>query len=168
VAIFRRPHDEVVARHPDLAPRRVILEVVRRMIDYVVSDLIEASGRAIAAASPADSEAVRALPAPLLRFSDEVREEHLELKRFLREHLYRNFRVLRMTNKSRRVLRELFEAMMEDIDLMPAEHQDSARRMEAASGRAGRARAVADYVAGMTDRYALLEHRRLFNPAERT
>jgi dGTPase len=73
-----------------------------------------------------------------------------------------------MTNKARRVVRELFEALMDDIDLMPAEHQESARRMETDAGRAGRARAVADYIAGMTDRYALLEHRRLFDPAERT
>jgi dGTPase len=168
IAIFGRQHEAVVASYPDLQPRRVIHEVVRRMIDYVVSDLIEATGKAVAAAAPADADAVRALPSPLLCFSDAVREEHLELKRYLRDHLYRNFRVLRMTNKARRVLRELFEGMMDDIDLMPTEHQESARRMEAEAGRAGRARAVADYVAGMTDRYALLEHRRLFDPAERT
>ena len=73
-----------------------------------------------------------------------------------------------MTNKARRVLRELFEALMDDVDLMPTEHQEAARRMEAEAGRAGRARAVADYIAGMTDRFAILEHRRLFDPAERT
>ncbi|HLB84619.1 MAG TPA: hypothetical protein VJK00_07800, partial [Steroidobacteraceae bacterium] len=122
----------------------------------------------IAAAGPTDAETVRALPSPLVGFNDAVREEHLELKRYLRDHLYRNFRVLRMTNKARRVMRELFEALMEDIDLMPVEHQESARRMEAETSRAGRARAVADYIAGMTDRYALLEHRRLFDPVERT
>jgi dGTPase len=168
IAIFRRQQDAVAARYPDLPPRRLIHEVVRRMIDYVVSDLIDATGNAVAAAAPADADAVRALSSPLLRFSDAVREEHLELKRYLRDHLYRNFRVLRMTNKARRVMRELFEALMEDIDLMPVEHQESARRMEAETGRAGRARAVADYIAGMTDRYALLEHRRLFDPVERT
>jgi len=168
IAIFRRQHDAVAERYPSLPPRRLTHEVVRRMIDYVVSDLIEATGRAIAAAAPADAEDVRSQPAPLLRFSDAVREEHLELKRHLRDHLYRNYRVLRMTNKARRVLKELFEAMMEDVDLMPVEHQEVARRLEAETGRAGRARAVADYVAGMTDRFAILEHRRLFDPAERT
>ena len=94
--------------------------------------------------------------------------EHLELKRYLRDHLYRHYRVLRMTNKARKVVRDLFETMLEDTDLMPTEHQAAARRMEAEDGRTGRARAVADYIAGMTDRYAILEHRRLFNPAERT
>jgi dGTPase len=168
IAIFRRQHDAVAASYPELPQRRLIHEVVRRMIDYVVNDVIDATGAALAAAAPADAEAVRALPSPLLSFSDAVREEHLELKRYLRENLYRNFRVLRMTNKARRVLKELFEAMMEDADLMPSEHQAAACRMEAETGRAGRARAVADYVAGMTDRYALLEHRRLFDPAERT
>ncbi len=105
---------------------------------------------------------------PLLAFSEAVREEHLELKRYLREHLYKHYRVLRMTTKAQRVVRELFEAMLGDVHLMPTEHQEAARRMEAAEGQAGRARAVADYIAGMTDRFAILEHRRLFEPSERT
>jgi dGTPase len=76
--------------------------------------------------------------------------------------------VLRMTAKARRVLKELFEAFQGDIQLMPPEHREAAARGETAQGVAGRARAVADYIAGMTDRYAILEHRRLFDPAERT
>ena len=111
---------------------------------------------------------MRARPEPLLRFGTEVAAEHLELKRYLRQHLYRHYKVLRMTTKARRVVRELFDAMFEDVDLMPTEHQDAARRMEAEDGQTGRARAVADYIAGMTDRFAILEHRRLFDPAERT
>jgi dGTPase len=73
-----------------------------------------------------------------------------------------------MTTKARRVVRALFDAMFEDVDLMPTEHQEAARRMESEDGHPGRARAVADYIAGMTDRFAILEHRRLFDPAERT
>jgi len=111
---------------------------------------------------------VRARPDPLLTFSDEVQAEHLELKRYLHRHLYRHYRVLRMTTKARRVVRELFNAMLEDVELMPTEHQDAARRMEAADGRPGRARAVADYIAGMTARYAIREYGRLFDPSERT
>ena len=87
---------------------------------------------------------------------------------FLRERLYRHYKVLRMTAKARRVVKELFEAFLTDIQLMPPEHREAAARGEAAQGTAGRARAVADYIAGMTDRYAILEHRRLFDPAERT
>ena len=97
-----------------------------------------------------------------------MQAEHLELKRYLRQHLYRHYRVLRMTTKARRVVRELFDALLADIELMPTEHQEAARRMEAADGAPGRARAVADYIAGMTDRYAIREHGRLFDPSERT
>jgi dGTPase len=168
VGIFRRQSDLVTERYPDLGGRRLVHEVVRRMIDYVVNDLIDASRASIAAAAPPDVEAVRARPEPLLTFSEEVRAEHLELKRYLHQHLYRNYRVLRMTTKARRVVKSLFGAMIEDVELMPTEHQDSARRMEAESGRPGRARAVADYIAGMTDRFAILEHQRLFDPSERT
>jgi dGTPase len=86
----------------------------------------------------------------------------------LREHVYRHYKVQRMTSKARRVVRELFEAFFANPRLMPVEHAASGRAWEAARGAAGRARAVADYIAGMTDRYAILEHRRLFDPSERT
>jgi dGTPase len=138
------------------------------MIDFLVNDLIDASAAAIASAAPADVAAVRGRSDPLLAFGPEAGAEHLELKRYLREHLYRHYKVLRMTNKARRVVRELFDALLDDVDLMPTEHQEAARRMEADAGRPGRARAVADYIAGMTDRFAILEHERLFDPSERT
>jgi dGTPase len=168
IAIFRRQYDQVAARYPGLGSRRMVHEVVRRMIDYLVNDLISASEASIAAAAPASVDDVRARSQPLLTFSDEVEAEHLELKHYLRQHLYKHYRVLRMTTKAKRVVRSLFDAMLEDIDLMPTEHQDAARRMEAADGRPGRARAVADYIAGMTDRFAIREYGRLFDPAERT
>ena len=168
LSIFRRQHDLVTERYPDLGQRRLVHEVVRRMIDYLVNDLVGASTAAIAAAAPASVDDVRALSAPLLTFSAAVEAEHLELKRYLRDGLYRHYRVLRMTTKAKRVVRELFAALLEDVELMPEEHQEAARRMEAEAGRPGRARAVADYIAGMTDRYAILEHRRLFDPSERT
>jgi dGTPase len=119
-------------------------------------------------AAPATTDDVRARSGPLLTFSEAVQVEHLELKRYLRQGLYRHYRVLRMTTKAKRVVRELFDAMFADVDLMPTEHQASARRMEAEAGQSGRARAVADYIAGMTDRYAILEHQRLYDPSERT
>jgi dGTPase len=168
VAIFRRQYDLVAARYPDLGERRMVHEVVRRMIDYLVNDLISASEAAIAVAAPASVADVRARSQPLLTFSDEVEAEHLELKQYLRQRLYKHYRVLRMTTKAKRVVRALFDAMLGDIELMPTEHQESARRMEAADGPPGRARAVADYIAGMTDRFAIREYGRLFDPAERT
>jgi dGTPase len=166
--MFGRQYEQVRSQYPDLPGRRLVHEVVRRMIDYAVNDLVDASAAAITAAAPRDVEDVRARSEPLLTFSEAVRGEHLELKRYLREHLYKHYRVLRMTTKARRVVRELFDAMLDDVDLMPTEHQEIARRLEAVDGPAGRARAVADYIAGMTDRFAILEHRRLFEPSERT
>jgi len=168
IAIFRRQYELVTERYPDLSPRRMVHEVVRRMIDYLVNDLISASQAAIAAAAPASADEVRARSEPLLTFSEEVQAEHLELKRYLRQHLYRHYRVLRMTTKARRVMRSLFDALLADIELLPTEHREAAQRMEAETGRPGRARAVADYIAGMTDRYAIREYGRLFDPAERT
>jgi dGTPase len=160
VALFRRQYEAVTARYPNLGERRLLHEVVRRMINFLAIDLIKTQPRSI--------DDVRSHSRPLVSLSEEVAAEHQELKRFLRERVYRHHKVLRMTSKARRVLRELFAAMFSDINLMPTEHRDAARRAEQQTGPAGRARAVADYIAGMTDRYAILEHRRLFDPAERT
>jgi dGTPase len=93
---------------------------------------------------------------------------NLALKTFLREHVYKHYKVRRMTSKAGRVIAALFEAFFDDPGLMPEEHESTASRLELSQGPAGRARAVADYIAGMTDRYAILEHRRLFDPGERT
>jgi dGTPase len=168
VPLFRNQYEIVLAAYPEVTGRRLIHEVVRRMINRVVSDLIETSAAAIAAADPDDVDAVRALPAPLIGFSAEVAAEHQELKRYLREHVYRHFRVLRMTNKADRVVRGLFETFITRPELLPTEHFESAHDMETQSGAAGRARAVADYIAGMTDRFAIMEYERLFDPAKRS
>jgi dGTPase len=168
VRLFRRQHDAVAAQYPQLGERRLVHETVRRMINYLVVESNRAPGAKIARAQPRSIDDVRALTAPLAMLSDACREEHLELKAFLREHVYRHYKVLRMTSKARRVVQQLFEAFFKDVSLMPTEHRDQALQAETAHGTAGRARAVADYIAGMTDRYAILEHRRLFEPAERT
>ena len=161
VPLFAREHRAVVAAYPRATARRQTHETIRRMINRVVVDVITATRERIAAAAPRDIDAVRRQPAPLVTMSEAVRAEHRELKSFLNEHLYRHERVLGMTTKSRRVLRELFAAFLADVDLLPAEHRSAALDAESRSGAAGRARVVADYVAGMTDRFALGEHQRL-------
>jgi dGTPase len=166
--LFRRQLDVVTAKYPELGERRLVHEVIRRMINHIVVDLIRTSQALLETSRPASIEEVRSQPKPLIALSDDVRAEHGELMQFLRERLYRHYKVLRMTAKARRVLKELFEAFLADIQLMPTEHREAAARGETAQGAVGRARAVADYIAGMTDRYAILEHRRLFDPAERT
>jgi dGTPase len=111
---------------------------------------------------------VRAQPAALVRFSETVAAEHLELKHYLRDHVYRHYRVLRMTNKAHTVIRSMFDSFFARPELLPDEHHQSAKDMESEAGENGRARAVADYIAGMTDRYAIVEHERLFDPAKRS
>ena len=166
--LFRRQYDRVKAQHPGLDGRRLVYEVVRHMIDFVVTDLITTTQAAIARAAPASIDDVRGLGAPLVGFSEPTGAEHLELKRFLRAHVYQHYKVQRMTTKAKRMMRELFDTFMSDVNLMPPEHSATALQLAHSDGEAGKARAVADYIAGMTDRYAILEHRRLFDAAERT
>jgi dGTPase len=168
VRLFARHHDAVRSAYPELAPRRMIHEVIRRMINEVVLDVIDTSVERIARAGVASIDDVRQAEGPLIAMSAAVHADHVALKRFLGEHVYRHYRVLRMTAKARRVLKELFDALFDDPRLLPEEYADNTRAAEAEFGKAGRARAVADYVAGMTDRFAMLEHRRLFEPGERT
>ena len=165
---FRLQHAAVLQAYPGLKGRRLVHEIVRRLINHVVTDLIETSSQAILVAAPVDIAAVRAQPKPLIRLSEAVIQQHLELKRFLRERVYRHYRVLRMTNKAQQVVQSLFTAFMAAPELMPPEYQHSAAVAHAQSGDSGRARIVADYIAGMTDRYAVLEHERMFDPAKRS
>jgi dGTPase len=153
VSIFKRHRKEALAAFPGLTGRRLVNETVRRMIDTLVTDLIETSAGLIRKHAPRDLEAVREAPT-LIAFSDETRHAQLELKRFLHEHLYRHYKVARMASKARRIVTDLFAAFLAEPELLPPEFQ----------ARAGedKARGVADYIAGMTDRYAMLEHRRLF------
>jgi len=168
VPLFARVHDTVGRAHPSLSGRRLVHEIVRRMINHVVVDLIETTAMRVREARPADIDAIRARGQPLVGFSDQVAAEHLELKRFLRDRVYRHYRVLRMTNKAQHVMKSLFDSFFARPELLPTEHHLAARQMEAQAGEAGRARAVADYIAGMTDRYAIGEYERLFDPAKRS
>jgi dGTPase len=165
VALFREQYETVRSRYPDLAPRRTIHEVVRRLIGCQAIDLVETSQARLKQFNPESIDAVRRHSELLISFSDSMREKNLELKRFLRTHLYRHYRVHRMSAKAARTITALFEAYIEDPRLMPLESQQHVSRLEAVSGRDGRARAVADYIAGMTDRYAIAEYERTFNPA---
>jgi dGTPase len=168
VPLFFEFHREVRAKYPDLMGRRLVYEILRRMINRLVSDLIDSSAARLRASGVGSIAEVRARAKPLIGFGDETQELNFTLKTFLREHVYKHYKVRRMTAKARRVVGALFDAFFADPTLMPVEHSDTGARLEAVQGPAGRARAVADYIAGMTDRYAILEHRRLFDPSERT
>jgi dGTPase len=168
ISLFREQYQAVMQRYPDLTGRRLIHEVVRRMINCQVTDLVEASRARLSAAAPVNIDAVRVQAAPLIGFSESMRDRNLELKRFLRKHLYQHYKVRRMSAKTQRVIRTLFEVFMNDAALLPPEFSVMASAWEDSQGTTGRARAVSDYIAGMTDRYAIAEYERVFNPAQLT
>lgn len=154
VELFARHAREAQAEFPKLVGRRLIHETVRRMIDAQVTDLLAETARRIAAQRIETLADVVAAP-PLVGFSPAMAEENRRLKTFLRDNLYRHYQVVRMTTKARRIIHDLFGAFSADPRLLPPEYQ---RRGNAE----GMPRSIADYIAGMTDRYAIKEHRRLF------
>jgi len=147
----------VARRWPNLPQKRAIAETIRQMINTLIMDVTTTTQANLRQASPASADEAKQCP-PLVAFSPAMRAQADELKRFLLKALYRHYRVLRMTGKAKRVVRELFEAFLSEPGLLPPDH----RRED----RTEQARAIADYIAGMTDRYAMLEHKKIFNMEE--
>jgi dGTPase len=166
IKLFAEQYDEVQRRYPDISKRRRIHEIIRRIINRMVVDLVENSQRRLADAGVSSPDEVRNTPRNLIAYSEEVREQTLELKRFLRNSLYNHYRVRRMSLKSANIIRQLFDVFMNDIRLLPLQYQEkiATEAHERNTLEAGRARIIADYIAGMTDRYAIAEHARLFAP----
>ncbi len=156
-ALFGIQYDEVHARYPELDDRRLIYEIIRRMISTVVTDLINQTQANLDSAGPESIDDVRKLGKALVTMSDEVYEQHVGLKKFLNSHLYQHEQKLEMTAKVQAVLRELFSIFMTDAGQMPLQFSTAAQSQDAS----GKARVVADYIAGMTDRFALAEHERI-------
>ncbi|PKU23719.1 deoxyguanosinetriphosphate triphosphohydrolase [Telmatospirillum siberiense] len=153
----------VKTEFPDIDPSLHIHEAIRRLIGLMVSDLIEETRRRIARFAPADCDAVRHLGQPLVAFSPVMRQNDAALKAFLFQHMYRHYKVNRMASKARRVVKDLYGLLVEEPECLPPEWQNCC------DGKGGQAtaRAVADYIAGMTDRNALDEHRSLFDLQEK-
>ncbi len=149
---------EVAERYPGIGATRLIHESVRRLIDRMVNDLLSETRRRIAEAAPKCAADLRALDAPVVAFSGRMRQNERALKDFLFQHMYRHERVNRMTAKARRVVHDLFALYMDEPEHLPEEWRAGAR----GETPVGTARLVADYIAGMTDRFALEEHRKLF------
>jgi dGTPase len=156
VDLFARFHREVEAKYPGLPGRRALYETSRRMITVMTADVVATSAALILDAAPRHIDDVRAAP-PLIRFSDSMKAETTALKRFLHANLYRHYQVNRMRVKASRIVNDLFDAFMRDPVLLPPDYQvidgDVSKQ----------ARKIADYIAGMTDRYAIREHRRIFS-----
>lgn len=157
VELFNSQLEIVKTKYPKLEQRRLIHETVRRMINILVVDLCQTSAQNIAKIAPINIHDIRQAPY-LVSFSAEMTKKNLELKQFLRKNLYHHYKVNRMSAKAMRIISELFEVFFNDTSLMPPEHQIHAQ--------SDKARAVADYIAGMTDRFAIREHRRLFTVEE--
>ncbi|MBB3638641.1 deoxyguanosinetriphosphate triphosphohydrolase [Variovorax atrisoli] len=150
VELFERHRQEALAEHPHLQGRRVLYEAIRRMLSAQVYDVIDATRASLEALAPADADAVRKAP-PVVAFSSTMQAQSEDLKRFLFRNLYRHPQVTQTTDQAREVVRELFAAYLERGSEMPASYAE----------RPDRHRAVADYIAGMTDRFAVREHERL-------
>lgn len=160
VALFDRYRAEALKEHPQLASpsmqRRCLHESIRRMLSAQVYDVIAATRLALDGCQPADVQAVRRMPV-LVQFSAFMREQSLELKRFLFRALYRHPQVMETTGNAKRIVRELFAIYVERPAEMKPAYAEKAQLGDAQAG----AVIVADYIAGMTDRFAIREHERL-------
>ena len=154
VPLFARHHAQVFSQWPDASSRRIVSETIRQMINTLIVDVTENSAAHLAHHRPIDADAAR-LCGPLIAFSDPVRQQADALKKFLMDHLYRHYKVMRMTAKARRIVRDLFTAFIQDPRLLPPDYRRECVSLQA--------RAIADYIAGMTDRYAIREHHQLFD-----
>jgi dGTPase len=163
VRLFARCHDVVIAKYPESPPRRQLYETIRRMVDFLVSDVILQTQANLAESKVDSIQAVRAHSKPLVTLSNDALEQHQELKRFLRARLYNHPKVRDVMDEAGATLTGLFEAYMKDPTRLPPEHQTLFARGETKHGKSAAARVVADYVAGMTDRFAFLEYSRVLS-----
>ena len=165
VALFSQYQRETLQQYPALRGRRLLFEIIRRMLSAQVYDVIEATQLALRKAAPGDVQAVRQHP-PLVCFSREMALQSASLKRFLLQNLYRHPQVTQTTQAAQQVVRDLFEAYMSDPAQMPQAHIDRFDGIETARAEGAKPeRVVADYIAGMTDRFAAREHERLMGRA---
>ncbi len=157
VSIFSHHLTQIKNKYLLLPERRMVYETIRSMINTLVTDLIQQSTINIKNAGADNLTAVHTAP-PLIGFSQQIKKEQQELKKFLYDNLYRHFRVVRMSNKARHTIEKLFSAFSSEIRLLPTEYQNKFEQ----EGH----QVIADYIAGMTDRYAIKEYQRIFTIAE--
>jgi dGTPase len=150
---------DVAKQFPDVDKSRRIHEAVRRLIGAMTNDLIEETARRIAKFAPADATEIRHHHQPVAGFSDAMREHDAAIKGFLFPNMYRHYKLNRMTSKGRRVVKDLFQLFLHEPECLPTDW----RKRAGPANSEQTAWLVGDYIAGMTDRFALDEHRRLFD-----
>ncbi len=163
VELFDKNFTRVSEKYPQLSERRKIYESIRNIINELVTDLITISLESLNKKELNTIQDVRKSTASIIRFSESMHEKNAELKSFLNKNLYQHYKVHRMSQKAKKIILELYISFYNDTKLMPSEYQKYAATAQLSKGDKGRARIVADYIAGMTDRYAIAEHERLFN-----
>ena len=163
VPVFAREYQAVIQCYPTLQGHQLIRETLRGLIGSMVTDLIESSRAALQASGVVTLADVRKQAKPLMCYSDTLHQEKTVLKRFLRDNLYYHPKVYRMSWRAQRIIQALFAAYMQDSRLLSPKYQNFAHEYESVDGEAGRARAIADFIAGMTDRYAMHEYGQLFD-----
>jgi dGTPase len=159
--LFSRELMIVTKKYPMLSDKRMIHEVIRRMINTLVSDLISNSQENIDSLNPQTIDDIRGAGKPLVKLSESVAKQNLELKRFLNKHLYKHDKVEKMSTDAKQVIRQLFDGFMSEQTLLPEDVQKSIANYEKEQGKSGKARVIADYIAGMTDRFAFVEFDRI-------
>ncbi len=160
IDIWADTYARVKEKYPSLAEDRQILQTISHLIGLLIMDLVEQTGENILQAGISTQEAVRNHSDNLVTFNSETAARNRELKRFLYKNLYRHYKVERMRIKAERFLTILFDNYLQNPTLLPASYQEKYEQY-------GQERVVCDYIAGMTDRYALDEYKRLFDPYER-
>ena len=163
VELFCDKYEDINSRYPELSMRRKVYECIRSIINELVSDLISQSIETIKQKQPKSIDDVRNEVKPLIHYSESMYLKNRELKSFLNKNLYQHYKVHRMSQKAKNIILELYNAFYADPKLMPKEYQQYVNVGLKNKGTEGKARAVADYIAGMTDRYAIAEHERMFN-----
>ncbi len=166
--LFRSLYDEVTRTYPDLSARRLIYETVRRMRQTLIDDLVRNTQQVLDTMALESVETVKQQPQPLLSFSKEITAQLDTVRTLLLKHLYHHYRVQRMSEKARQIIESLFHAFSDNANLLPDEAKLDANQAFDAAGADGQARIIVDYIAGMTDRYAIIEYQRLFDPLHRT
>jgi len=158
VELFSESYDEVMSKYPQLHGRKVIHETLRRIINKMIIDLIETSQQGIDQAKIKTIDDIRQHGQELMLYSQKMQDDNVKLKRFLRENLYYHHRVYRMTYRAKKTIKCLFNAYLQDSKLLPPKYQN---RIKQSKDDNGQAKVIADYIAGMTDRYAIEEYDKL-------
>jgi dGTPase len=160
ITIWKKLSADLKKRYSELTPTQRRHQMVRMLINFEVSDLIRETTRKIELAKVSTLEDVRKTEEKIIRFSEETRQLNHELKQFLFDRMYRHYRMIRMADKAKRIIRQLFEVYLENTDQLPPSFH---HRLE----EENRMQLICDYIAGMTDRFALQEYKKLFDPFER-